>query len=281
MGIVTFNEWFEGTQIEPAIPYSNSSKTFLDYTPDVSTMYIDKTASWVGVYDAANSGLIQAENYNSSSSTVSTTTCSEGGNCVASPSAGNWLCYTGISISSAGNYQIRVRSASTSVGGSIQICDGSTSNVIATVTIPVTGSSSLWRTTSATVTLTAGTHTLYILDVGGNSGDFSLNWFDVRPVLAAPVIPQVGAVTYSPVPGTYASPQSVALSCATTGSSIRYNVTGSGSYLTPYSSPLFVSGNTTVSGIGYLPGYLLSAPTYGAYNIAESGILRTIRTFRT
>jgi|GEM_PF-2379610 len=48
IGITSFNEWHEGTQIEPAMPFSTGSFTYLDYQPLHPDAYLQRTAEWAG-----------------------------------------------------------------------------------------------------------------------------------------------------------------------------------------------------------------------------------------
>ncbi|KAJ8985768.1 hypothetical protein NQ317_014421 [Molorchus minor] len=47
ISITSFNEWHEGTQIEPARSKVTSSYTYLDYEPEGSYYYLNLTKSWV------------------------------------------------------------------------------------------------------------------------------------------------------------------------------------------------------------------------------------------
>lgn len=47
ISITSFNEWHEGTQIEPAKPVSNSDFTYLDYEPEGTHFYLNLTKWWV------------------------------------------------------------------------------------------------------------------------------------------------------------------------------------------------------------------------------------------
>jgi glycoprotein endo-alpha-1,2-mannosidase len=52
VGITSFNEWHEGTQIEPAVPKRIADFTYLDYSPLPADYYLDRTAYWVRQLDA-------------------------------------------------------------------------------------------------------------------------------------------------------------------------------------------------------------------------------------
>ncbi|XP_012280514.1 glycoprotein endo-alpha-1,2-mannosidase [Orussus abietinus] len=47
ISITSFNEWHEGTQIEPAKPASNKDFTYLDYEPEGSHFYLNLTKWWI------------------------------------------------------------------------------------------------------------------------------------------------------------------------------------------------------------------------------------------
>ena len=46
IGVTSFNEWHEGTQIEPAAPKSVGDYTYLDYGVREPNWYLDRTAHW-------------------------------------------------------------------------------------------------------------------------------------------------------------------------------------------------------------------------------------------
>lgn len=51
VSITSFNEWHEGSQIEPArVGYSAGGRDYLDFAPLSPTSYLDRTASWVARY---------------------------------------------------------------------------------------------------------------------------------------------------------------------------------------------------------------------------------------
>ena len=56
IGITSFNEWHEGTQIEPAIPKEISKYTYEDYGTDTDPLfYIKKTRALIGKYEKGQS----------------------------------------------------------------------------------------------------------------------------------------------------------------------------------------------------------------------------------
>jgi len=50
ISITTFNEWHEGTQIEPAVPKQIPDFKYLDYLPRNPEYYLDRTGYWVDRY---------------------------------------------------------------------------------------------------------------------------------------------------------------------------------------------------------------------------------------
>lgn len=51
IGITSFNEWHEGTQIEPAIPFKDPGFHYLDYSPLAPDYYLKRTAYWVDQFE--------------------------------------------------------------------------------------------------------------------------------------------------------------------------------------------------------------------------------------
>jgi hypothetical protein len=50
VGVTSFNEWHEGTQIEPAVPFVAPGFTYLDYGELGPAAYLDRTRHWVEVF---------------------------------------------------------------------------------------------------------------------------------------------------------------------------------------------------------------------------------------
>ena len=79
----------------------------------------------------------------------------------------------------------------------------------------------------------------------------------------------VATPTFNPGGGTYSSAQNVALSCTTTGATIRYTTNGSEptSSSTAYSSPINVSSTTTIKAKGFKDGWTPSSTAIATYTI--------------
>jgi hypothetical protein len=83
----------------------------------------------------------------------------------------------------------------------------------------------------------------------------------------------VAAPLFSPLAGTYASTQAVAISSATAGASIRYTTNGttpSSTNGTLYSGPIAIGSTTTLSAIAYASNLLDSAINSGIYTITHA-----------
>lgn len=80
----------------------------------------------------------------------------------------------------------------------------------------------------------------------------------------------VAAPTFNPGGGTYATPQSVAISTTTPNATIRYTTDGSTPSETAgavYSNPIYVPTSTTIKAIAYEGGWMDSAVTSASYTI--------------
>ena len=83
---------------------------------------------------------------------------------------------------------------------------------------------------------------------------------------------QVATPAFSPAGGTYSSAQSVAISCGTSGATIRYTTDGSTptSSSTVYSGPITVSSTTTIKAYATVSGMTDSAVASATYTISSS-----------
>ena len=50
ISVTSFNEWHEGTQIEPAIPFQYNEYNYIDYSPHSENYYLERTKYWVNKY---------------------------------------------------------------------------------------------------------------------------------------------------------------------------------------------------------------------------------------
>jgi uncharacterized protein YjdB len=80
------------------------------------------------------------------------------------------------------------------------------------------------------------------------------------------------APTFTPPAGTYSTAQSVTISSATAGASIRYTLDGTNPSTTEgtlYSSPVAVNATSTLKAIAYVTGSPASSITSGSYTITQ------------
>jgi hypothetical protein len=118
----------------------------------------------------------------------------------------------------------------------------------------------------------AGTSTI----TASQAGDANYNpAANVSRTLTVNPTPTVSAATFSPAGGTYTSAQSVTITSATTGASIRYTLDGSTpttSVGTLYAGPVTISASSTLKAIAYKSGSLPSAVTTATYTISTAPV---------
>lgn len=56
VSITSFNEWHEGTQVEPAVPRATASFTYFDYEPEGPHFYLNLTKWWVNEFSKKQEG---------------------------------------------------------------------------------------------------------------------------------------------------------------------------------------------------------------------------------
>ena len=143
-----------------------------------------------------------------------------------------------------------------------------------TITSATSGASINYTTDGSTPTETHGTPytgspvlinastTLQAIAFGNGYTDSSVS--------IAPYTMMVAPVAFSPPSGTYSAVQSVTLSTATIGATIRYTTDGSTpteTNGTTYSGPVTISSTTTLQAIAYETGFVDSAVTSAIYTI--------------
>ncbi|HTB80693.1 MAG TPA: chitobiase/beta-hexosaminidase C-terminal domain-containing protein [Opitutaceae bacterium] len=120
---------------------------------------------------------------------------------------------------------------------------------------------------SSSATLKAIAYEAGFTDSAVTSGTYTINV----------TVPQAAAPTFSPAAGTYTSGQSVTISSATSGASIRYTTDGSTPTETNgtiYSNtPVSVSASETLKAIAYESGFTDSTVSSAAYTISVGGVI--------
>ncbi len=206
---------------------------------------------------------------------VQTDVNSSGGKWVelAGNSVGDSITFTTGSIA-AGTYQLQMEWKGLTSRGILQLSvDGS--NVGGTLDQYATGQTYPTTTFGNVTFASTGTHTIKLAVTGKNASSsgyilsadkFTFNAVSVQQQAAAPV--------FNPVAGTYSSTQSVAITSATSGASIRYTTDGSTPSETAgtiYSGPVSISTTTTLKAIAFETGFTDSAVTSGTYTISTGG----------
>lgn len=183
-----------------------------------------------------------------------------------------WVNYV-VKVSTASTFNVGLRAGSVGTSNTAEVyVDGAS---LGTITIPNTGSNSTVQATTALAagTLVAGTHGI---TVKARSGSFC---FD-QVIVTAGGTAQVSAPAFSPGGGTYSSAQSVTISSATPGSTIRYTTNGTNPTSTTgtvYSGAISIASTLTLKAIAYQSGSTDSTVTSALYTIG--GTTYTSRLF--
>jgi hypothetical protein len=145
-------------------PYSGSAVTM---PGKVEAENFDNGGEGVAYHDSdtTNSGGA----YRSTGVDLESTTDSGGGYNVGWTKPGEWLGYT-VNVPSAGTYTLQARVASSGSGGTFHVEFGG-SNKTGTMTVPNTGGWQSWTTLSSSVSLSAGTQIMKIVEDTGGSGN--------------------------------------------------------------------------------------------------------------
>uniref|UniRef100_A0A4Y8PSU6 beta-glucosidase n=2 Tax=Paenibacillus athensensis TaxID=1967502 RepID=A0A4Y8PSU6_9BACL len=206
---------------------------------------------------AADPGKIEAENYTAMSG-VQAEACSEGGQDVGYIEAGDWMDYT-VNVQTAGTYTVDFRVSSPYSGTQLQLQKSGTA--LATVTLPNTGGWQTWQTVSASVNLAAGSQTLRVYAV---SNGWNFNWMNFTSVAQ-----QAATPVFSPAGGTYTSAQSVTITSATSGATIKYTTDGSTptSASATYTGAISVAASQTLKAIATKSGMTDSTVATASYTI--------------
>jgi len=108
----------------------------------------------------------------------------------------DWMDYS-LNLSTASTYAVKFRVSSYFTGAQFQVRN-SAGTVLATVTVPNTGSFQTWQTVTANVTLPAGQQTIRIFTSAANGG-WNFNWFELTAGSSStPVADPVPPTTTTP-----------------------------------------------------------------------------------
>jgi uncharacterized protein (DUF2141 family) len=191
-----------------------------------------------------------------------------------STATGNWVQFTLPNVP-AGTYTVDLAYKTNGNRGqaSFQI-DGSS---FGSTLDQYASSASYPTTTVGTITLAStGNHTLRLTVAGKNSASSSYT-LSADKITLTPSTGgggQVATPVFSPAPGSYSSTQSVTITTATSGASIRYTTDGSTPSSTTgtlYTGPVSIAATSTLKAIAYKSGLSDSAVASGTYTIGGGG----------
>ncbi len=145
-------------------------------------------------------GKIEAENYNAMSGVQTETTSDAGaGRNVGFIDTGDWMDYNA-NVITAGSFTVNFRVASPYANQQLQLRNSSGA-ILATVSVPQSGSFQTWVTVSASVILPAGNQTLRIYS--GTSG-WNINWIEFlsgSSAIGTPIPAKLEAENYDAMSG--------------------------------------------------------------------------------
>ncbi len=147
-------------------------------------------------FSAGGSQSSAAAYSSASSSRIALEPCSEGGQDVTGISHGSWTAYTGVNLTGVTTFYARV--ASFGLGGNIAVClDNYWSAPVGVCAVPYTGgwqnlpanNNAAWQTVSCSLSGVSGSHTLYLVYTGPESGSY----MEVHsPQILAPKVQPIG-----------------------------------------------------------------------------------------
>ena len=129
-----------------------------------------------------------------------------------------------------------------------------------------------WTFNWNTTTIGNGSHTVEIVATDSDPG--GANMASVPLSFMVQNSSTVATPAFSPVQGTYSSTQSVTISSATSGASIRFTIDGSTpteTHGTLYVSPVSVNSSETIMAIAYASGLTDSSVASAVYTINSGG----------
>mgnify|MGYP001788024888 CR=1 FL=1 len=117
---------------------------------------------------------------------------------------------------------------------------------------------------------------LIIWEISGDTANFELTNLAYNKLIGTPV-PVVSTPSISPVSGSYSSAQTVSITCATAGATIRYTTDGTEPTANSqaYTAPFSVAATTTVKAKAFKSGMTDSATASATYTITSSTTVAT------
>jgi hypothetical protein len=165
----------------------------LTVTDNLGAQATDDVQVTVNPGAPSNTVFIEAENYATMSGIGTETTADAGGGLnVGWQDTGDWMDYS-VNLLNSGSWTVSFRVASFFTGAQFQL-RSSTGTVLATLTVPNTGSFQSWTTINTTVNLPAGAQTLRLFTSNANGG-WNINWWQI----GAPAGARGGETVIAPI----------------------------------------------------------------------------------
>lgn len=181
-----------------AVPNTGDFQTWKDVSATVKLvsgtqtlrLYSSNAAAWNLNYmnftsgTASGSGTpssvtkVEAENYNDMSGVQKeTTTDAGGGQNLSAIDLHDWAAYYNINAASAGAYTFTFRVSSAVTGGKFEVYDTykGVKKLVTTISVPNTGGWQVWKNSTASFNLSAGTHVITL--VSASSAKWNINYF--------------------------------------------------------------------------------------------------------